>query len=168
MNTAVATTDYAALLQQRISEKIKSGFIEMVPDAMFDEMVTRAMDELVNGPTKKRFEKRSVYQGGGYVDKLVPIEGYNPLQDITTIPGMIYAELHARAKAAVIATFAKPEYSNTYNPDGLQDTIESGIAKIVTDNADVFMKSLVSGIIRSAMANTIGTLRENNGKLGIY
>ena len=168
MNTAVAITDYAALLQQRISEKIKSGFIEMIPDAMFDEMVTKAMDELVNGPTKNRFVKKSVYQGNGYKEVMVPIEGYNPLQDISTIPGMIYAELHSRAKAAVIATFAKPEYSNIYSQGGLQDTIESGIAKIVTENADTFMKSLVSGIIRSAMANTMGALRNDNGKLGIY
>ena len=122
MTTEVTTADYAALLQQRISDKIKSGFIEMMPDAMFDEMTTRAMDELINGPTKKRFEKKSVYQGNGYKEVVVPIEGYNPLQDASTIPGMIYAELHARAKAAVVETFAKPEYSNTYGPDAVSYT----------------------------------------------
>ena len=168
-NTTLSTdTDYTSILQKRLSDKIKSNFIELIPEEQFDEMVKNAMDELVNGPKNKRFENKSVWDGNRYVNRPEPIFGYNVLLDNSTIPGMIYAELHSKAKKAVIEIMARPEYSNAHSTEGFQDAIETGIAKVVTENPDVFMKSLISGIIRSAMANTLQALRSGNNGVGVY
>ena len=168
-NTAISTNnDYIAVLQKRLSDKIKASFIELIPEEQFDAMVNNAMDEIMNGPKKARFVMKSIYEGNRYVDKLVPIEGYNVLLDKETVPGMIYAELHDQAKQAVLKVMARPEYSNAFDNPEMQDKIEKGIAQVVTENPDVFMKSLISGIIRSAMNTTLNELRNNNQRIGIY
>jgi hypothetical protein len=43
---AVIVGDYNSILQQRLSEKIKSGFIELIPEEQFDKMIAAAMEDL--------------------------------------------------------------------------------------------------------------------------
>jgi hypothetical protein len=150
-NAIANTADYASVLQQRISDKIKANFIEMIPEEQFDTMMAKAMDALMNGSPVDRSRGH-----------------YNILLDINTVPGMIYADLHKRAKDAVVVVMARPEYSDTFGNQEMQNHIETGIAKVVTENADTFMKTLVAGIIRSAMQQTVSTLRNGNNGLSVY
>ena len=180
MNAIAKTDDYTSVLQKRLSDRIKANFIEMIPEEEFDKMLARAMDDLMNGPHNKRYVSKSIYvtkddprNNTGrdtYIDTVTPelAKDYNVMLDKNTIPGMIYADLFAKASKSVAAVLEKPEWSNAWSDQSLQNNVEAGVSKIITENADVFMKSLMAGIIRTAMNNTLGVLRNDANKMQVF
>ena len=115
-NSPAVVTDYQTLLQKKLSDKIKMGFIELIPEEQFDKMIVAAMDALTNGPRHKRFNNKSVWRNNGYVSEEVPIENnkYNVLEDPDTIPGMVYAELKKSATNAVLELTKTEEYQGRF------------------------------------------------------
>lgn len=177
---AVIVGDYNSILQQRLSEKIKSGFIELIPEEQFDKMIAAAMEDLQLGPRRHRYKREYVYMEkndprndmgyAGRVETEVEYidEKYNVLHDINTIPGMIYASLHKSATEAINQTLNTPEYQGIFKNDGSggKEIIDGALSKIIGDNVDLFVKKMFGGIISAAMHETLMVIRnsQQNGR----
>ena len=78
MNSTVAYSDKDPVMvavQAKLAEKIKLGFVELIPNEVFDKMTSTAIDEFINGPFEKRYVKRSEFisKGGKIRDDVTGI-----------------------------------------------------------------------------------------------
>lgn len=170
-NSPAVVTDYQTLLQKKLSDKIKMGFIELIPEEQFDKMIVAAMDALTNGPRHKRFNNKSVWRNNGYVSEEVPIENntYSVLADPDTIPGMVYAELKKSATNAVLELTKTEEYQGNWsvvNGMAIKGIVDGVFRDAIKDNASVFVEALIGNVIQTAMLNVFTTMRNNvqNGR----
>ena len=178
-STATAA-DLQNLLRERLQAKIKTSFVELIPEELFDGMVDAATDEFLKGPRSKRFQQghewlraedpRNTTGKDGYCTFEKPIidEKYNVYADTNTLPGMIYAELVARAREGLReALNADERFQQKWDP-ATQQMFLPIINQIVGDNAQAFMRALMGGILNSAMCNTINAIRSENQMPGGY
>jgi hypothetical protein len=132
------------VLKIKLADRIKTGFVDLLPAEAFDKMVEGALDEFLNGPRHKRFNKRRDWRAnggengkGGYVEYEEPIENnkYSPAEDSNTLPGMIYVELKLMAsemiKDSLNGDERFKELSNTRNAMGglILQSVETMVKK---------------------------------------
>lgn len=162
-----------AAVREKLSERLKTGFIELIPQEIFDKMTDMAIDEFVNGPRNKRFKMSSEYMDSndprnttgkyGYVTIEVPVADYSPISDPKTLPGMIYLELVERAKKSVSEALNSDErFQDKYNVD-LQQNITPILNDIIRDNAPVFMAGLVQQLVQHTLGHAINSMRNGSG-----
>ncbi len=179
-STALSSTDMKdpvlSAIREKLSERLKTGFIELIPQETFDKMTDLAIDEFVNGAQHKRFKKASGYLDKdhpnnntgvtGHVEYMVPIVDYSPVNDSSTLPGMIYLELVKLAKDSIADTLSKDERFNSKYDADLSMCIIPILNKIVSDNAPVFMQALMNNVVQYSVAQSINNLRSSQGMGG--
>ena len=167
------------VLKIKLADRIKTGFVDLLPAEAFDKMVEGALDEFLNGPRHKRFNKRRDWKStggengkGGYVELEEPIENnkYSPAEDSNTLPGMIHLELKQMAAGMIKESLSGDSrfmaLSNTQSMIG--DYILQSVETMVKDNANEFMMALVGRIVNNAFMATMNSLRSNNPGINIY
>ena len=176
--TGTTAADLQNLLRDRLQAKIKTSFIELIPEELFNGMLDAAMDEFLNGPRSKRFRADSVYMSAddernttgksGYVTIEKPFidDKYNVYADPNTLPGMIYLELVATAKANVKEIIGKdPRFTQQYDPNA-GDYITPIIEQIIGDNAAAFIQALMRNVVGYSIASAVQSIRNENGMGG--
>ena len=177
-STATAA-DLQNLLRDRLQAKIKTSFVELIPEELFNGMVDAATDEFLKGPRSKRFktehqylsasDERNTTGRSGYVTFETPYtdEKYNVYADPNTLPGMIYAQLVAIAKDNLKAMLANdPMFKEEWDANA-QQMVMPIVNQIVGDNALAFMRALMGNVVSSAMTGTMNAIRNDNG-MGVY
>ncbi len=177
--TGTTAADLQNLLRDRLQAKIKHSFVELIPEELFSGMLDAAMDEFLNGPRSKRFKQDSVYLSAddarnttgksGYVSIEVPFvdDKYNVFADPNTLPGMIYLELVALAKANVKEVINKdPRFTQQYDANS-GDYIMPIVNQIVGDNAVAFVQALMRNVVGYSIGAAINGIRNENG-MGSY
>jgi hypothetical protein len=130
-------------LQAKVSEKIKSSFLELIPEETFDSMVASAMHEFVNGTAwAKEKMQHKVWDPVQGIQIWAP---YNPTQDPDTLPGMIMGELKAEAKKRLIEIMSAPEYQNIWK--GSEQVAGKAISDIVANNSEQFVAALFGELV---------------------
>ena len=176
--TGTTAADLQNLLRDRLQARIKTSFVELIPEELFNGMLDAAMDEFLNGPRSKRFKSESVYMTkddarnttgtAGYVTIEKPFvdDKYNVYADPNTLPGMIYLELVAQAKANVKEVINKdPRFSQQFDPNS-GDYVMPIINQIVGDNAVAFIQALMRNVVGYSVAAAINGIRNENGMGG--
>jgi hypothetical protein len=176
--TGTTAADLQNLLRDRLQAKIKHSFVELIPEELFTGMLDAAMDEFLNGPRSKRFkqshqylpasDERNTTGKAGYVYFEEPFvdEKYNVFADANTLPGMIYLELVAQAKANVKQVISNdPRFTQQYDPN-TGDYITPIIEKVVGDNAVAFVQALMRNVVGYSVAASINNMRSDNGMGG--
>jgi hypothetical protein len=160
-------------IREKLASNMRTGFVELVPQEVFDKMTDLAIDEFVNGPRSKRFKANSLYLGPedprnttgkhGYVTVEVPIADYNPVADKTTLPGMIFEEISNKAKENIAETLKNmPEFNTKYDADVGRNIVPL-ITDIVANNAGAFMTAMMNGVIQHTFIEAINAMRNGNG-----
>lgn len=176
-NTGVFDDPVMASIREKLSSRLKVGFIELIPEEIFTKMTDLAIDDFVNGPRNKRFKIESIWMGSdnplnttgkaNYVKVETPTNDYNPVSDPTTLPGMIYLELVALAKVSISKTIKEdPRFKETYDQN-ISSTIIPILDEIVSNNTEAFVRSLMSNIVNFTMSSAINNLRNTQG-MGNY
>jgi hypothetical protein len=180
--TTISGNDSSALqnlLRDRLQEKIKSSFIELIPEQLFNGMLDAATDEFLHGPRSKRFKTETQYLGrddernttgqAGYASFEKPCidEKYNVYADTNTLPGMVYAEIVAMAKAKVTELVAGDERFQQHWDCNTGNTVVPIIDKIVGDNAQAFMRAMMSQVVGWSVSQAINQMRSGNN-MGSY
>ena len=164
-------------VREKLSVKLRTGFVELIPQEVFDNMTTMAIDEFVNGPRSKRFKQTSNYLNAddhrnttgkaGYVIFEHPIEGYNPVSDPSTLPGMIYLEIVKLAKENIAKAISEdPKFASNYDNE-VGNMVIPVIQDIVGNNTEAFVRSLMSNVVNYTMVNAVNALRSSQG-MGNY
>jgi hypothetical protein len=176
-STTISGNDSSALqnlLRDRLQEKIKSSFIELIPEQLFNGMLDAATDEFLNGPRSKRFKTDHQYLSAddarnptgksGYVsfEKPTVDEKYNVYADTNTLPGMVYAEIVAMAKAKITELVAGDERFQQHWDCNTSNTVVPIIDKIVGDNAQAFMRAMMSQVVGWSVSQAINQMRSGN------
>ena len=52
--TGASASDLQSLLRDRLQAKIKTSFVELIPEELFNAMLDSATDEFLHGPRSKR------------------------------------------------------------------------------------------------------------------
>jgi hypothetical protein len=175
MTTQADNLNLQELLRKKLSDQIKSGFVNLIPDEAFEKMIGAAMDDFMHGPRNKRFkmttewleedDPRNTLGRTGNVQVETPFVDptYDVMRDPNTLPGMIMAELHALAKADLIKTISQDPIFQQKYVDG--QYVTDALKGIVTDNPGPFMEALVGGIISRSMMNFMNEMRNSSGRL---
>ena len=177
--TGTTAADLQNLLRDRLQAKIKHSFVELIPEELFNGMLDAAMDEFLHGPRSKRFkttheylsanDERNTTGRSGYCTFETPYvdDKYNVYADPNTLPGMIYLELVASAKANVKEIISKdPRFVQQYDANS-GDYITPIIEKIIGDNATAFIQALMRNVVGYSIASAIQGIRNDNG-MGSY
>ena len=180
MSNVPTNLDLQNVLRDRLQEKIRASFVDLIPEEAFNSMVDAATEEFLKGPRRYRFktshewlpasDPRNTSGSSGYQTIEVPHtdEKYNVYADVNTLPGMIYAELVTKAREGLKEVIANdPRFQQTWDPSSGQMLLPI-INQIVGDNAQAFMRALMGGILSSAMCNTINAIRTENQMPGSY
>lgn len=169
-----ANTSLQAAIRDKLADKIKTGFVELIPQEAFNGLLDAAVDEFLRGPRKHRFrtqhqyllkdDARNTTGEPGYCTFEEPFTdpNYNVFADKNTLPGMIYLELVAIAQKAVPEGIAKDErFQQTWDAD-VQTMVVPILDKIVQDNAQAFMRAMIGGIVQHTMVESINNMRNGN------
>jgi hypothetical protein len=169
-----ANTSLQAAIRDKLADKIKTGFVELIPQEAFNGLLDAAVDEFLRGPRKHRFRTQHQYLSKddarnttgepGYCTFEEPFTdpNYNVFADKNTLPGMIYLELVAIAQKAVPEGIAKDErFQQTWDAD-VQTMVVPILDKIVQDNAQAFMRAMIGGIVQHTMVQSINNMRNGN------
>ena len=181
MSNVITTGGMSAVqeaLKEKLSERLKVGFIELIPQEAFDAMTDAAIDEFLHGPRSKRFKSESVYMSkddernttgqNGYVwvEKPFVDEKYNVFADPNTLPGMIYLELVAKVKENLKGIIdGDSRFSQQYDANS-GDYVMPIINQIVGDNAVAFIQALMRNVVGYSVAAAINGIRNENGMGG--
>lgn len=166
-----------AAIREKLSEKLKTGFVELIPKEVFDKMTDLAIDDFVNGSKSERLIREPVWMDAsnpnnptgksGHFDVFKPNPKYNVVMDKNTLPGMIYLEIVKLAKENISkAVNEDPQFKETYDQN-VGHMIAPVIAKIVEDNAAAFTRGLMANIVNFTMISAVNGLRNSNG-MGNY
>ena len=181
-STAILGGDSSALqtlLRDRLQEKIKTSFVDLIPEELFNGMLDAATDEFLNGPRSKRFktdhqylsaeDARNTTGKSGYVtfEKPCVDDKYNVYSDTNTLPGMVYAEIVAMAKAKVTDLVTNDERFQQHWDVNTGNTVVPIIDKIVGDNAQAFMRAMMSQVVGWSVSQAINQMRNGNN-MGSY
>lgn len=163
------------IMRVKLSERIKSGFMDLIPEETFNQMIDAAVDDFINGPRHKRFRSESVYVTGDdyrnttgkacyiMVETAIPKNEYNRVRDNSTLPGMIYEEIVKMAKDAIgKAVSEDSRLQQVYNND-IGAMVTPVIEQIITDNAAAFMRGLVNNIVQYTVGSSVNQMRQGNG-----
>jgi hypothetical protein len=169
-----ANTSLQAAIRDKLADKIKTGFVELIPQEAFNGLLDAAVDEFLRGPRKHRSRTQHQYLSKddarnttgepGYCTFEEPFTdpNYNVFADKNTLPGMIYLELVAIAQKAVPEGIAKDErFQQTWDAD-VQTMVVPILDKIVQDNAQAFMRAMIGGIVQHTMVQSINNMRNGN------
>ena len=127
--------------KQRISENLRSQFMELIPSEMLDQLTASALDEFLNGSPNKRHNR-----------------DYNPSNDPDTLKGMIMTELKSHGREQILEVLQRPEWKGVWNPD-TSGMVSTAVSEIITANADVFVQSLFKTIISNAMQGVMYNMK---------
>lgn len=127
--------------KQRISENLKSQFMELLPPELLDELTKAAWDEFINGSPQKRHNR-----------------DYNPFNDTDTLKGMIMMQLRDQTKDKIKEVFSKPEWQSRWDSNSGSCVIEA-VDEIVGKNADAFVQALFKQVVGGFMQNAINNFR---------
>ena len=176
--STTTASDLQNLLRDRLQAKIKTSFVELIPEELFNGMLDAAMDEFLNGPRSKRFRSESVYitkddprnttGSAGYVtiEKPCVDEKYNVYADTNTLPGMVYAQLVVMAKDNLKTMLANdPRFKEEWDVNA-QQIVMPIVNQIIGDNALAFMRALMGSVVSAAMMSTVNAIRNDNGMGG--
>ena len=175
-----ANTSLQAAIRDKLADKIKTGFVELIPQETFNGMLDAAVDEFLHGPRKHRFRTQHQYLSAsdarnttgqsGYCTFEEPFSNpsYNVFADKNTLPGMIYLELVGIAQKAVPESLAKDErFQQTWDSD-VQAMVVPILNQIVQDNAQAFMRAMIGNIVNFTLAETINQMRAGNNMNSYY
>ena len=159
------------ILRERLQDKIKASFIELIPEELFNGMLDSAVDEFLHGPRRHRFRSRHEWLPAddvrnttgksGYCSFEEPFvdEKYNVYADPNTLPGMVYAELVGTAKSRV-AEAVKAHPGLQQQPDAdTGNLIVPIVSQIVGDNAAAFMRALMTGVVSWTVSQAVNNMR---------
>lgn len=168
-NMSTGNVSLHEMLQKRISERIRSNFVELLPQEAFDKMVDVAMDEFIHGPRAKRFFHEATYPDG-FNNPPVMVEKprapdrdgklYNPVDDPDTLPGMIMAELRKTGREKLATIMQGPEFQVIWN--GSEDVASETVKQMIGANAQMFVQAMFSGIVGRAVMEMGNNIR--NGR----
>lgn len=164
-------------IREKLSAKLKTGFVELIPKEVFDKMTDLAIDEFVHGSKLKRYVRVSEWMDitnpnnptgkSGHIDVFKPDPKYNVVMDGNTLPGMIYLEIVKLAKENISKTINEdPQFKETYDQN-VGHMIAPVISKIVEDNAAAFTRGLMTNIVNYTMMSAVNSMRQSNG-MGNY
>ena len=170
-NEVVSDDPVMVAIREKLSQKVKTGFLELIPQEMFDNMADLAIDEFINGPRSKRFNKvrtflqvddeRNKTGSAGYFIIEEPVKDYNAVSDSSTLPGIIYLEIVKMAKENITKIFKEdPRFIAKYDSE-VGDNIVPIINEIVGNNTEAFIRSLMTNIVNFTMVQAINQLRNS-------
>lgn len=179
MSDIATQTNIQEVFRQRLQETIQENFIKLIPEEMFKQMLDKATDEFIHGPRNKRYNTSNVWMSAsdprnptgvdGHVSFETPIKDctYNPHNDPSTLPGMIFLELQQLARKQVSELVATdPQFAvseEKVNGSTYSSMVVNCMKDVVKDNAAVFMQSLIQRIIMQASFEIINNLRNQSG-----
>jgi hypothetical protein len=119
-------------LKDRISDRIKNSFVELVPEDAWKALVQAELDKFF----KPQFVKH----------------GYNDVkEEPSELSKIISAEIRERLMKAVEIELDKPEYQDKWN-SGLQKNVGGDFANAVCKElTNELVSSLFNGIVQSAV-----------------
>lgn len=101
MSTEVSLVNAQVTLKDRITEKLRTDFINLLSNEELGAIYDTAMDEFLHGPRSKRFKKIPEWTPNGYKDQEVPIEDFDVFKCEGTLPNMILKEITLLANATL-------------------------------------------------------------------
>ena len=164
-------------VREKLSERLKTGFIELIPQEAFNTMTDLAIDEFVNGPKNERFiidrvylsvdDERNTTGSAGYVQIKKPNDKYNPVSDSKTLPGMIYLELVKLAKENISKAVNEDKRFTSMYDVNVGNQVVPILNTIVKDNAAAFMQALMNNVVHFTLNSAINSLR-NSQNMSTY
>lgn len=152
-------------LQEKISDRIRSSFIDMIPQEEFDKMVAAALDEFINGPEAKRFDWK--YPPGKYDGPRIKVPKsydlgqapYNPINDPSTFSGMIMQELKEQGKKTLLDILSKEPFMGIWSNRGQEaSTI---VKQAIGENVNIFVEKLFGNLVQNAMMQMQQAIQNN-------
>lgn len=144
--------DLQKSIQDKISEKIRSSFVDLIPQETFDKLVSTALDEFINGPRHKRFKTVSDWSG----KKETVDENYNVLNDPNTLGGMIMEALYKQGKEHLVNYLQSEAFKTTWS-NGEYNACQL-VKDAIGENSQAFVTALFSNLIQQAFMTTVNNM----------
>jgi len=135
MNEVATVQEAASTLKDKIAEKIRAQFVELIPDDTWSQMVEAEIKWFTTG-------KEHYHNSRQYV---------SPLQDD------IRKALHVLAKDAIEKALSDAKWLGQYGPNG-EALASEAVTKLVTENAT----TIVAQVFGSAVQGAVQNMRNSN------
>ena len=128
-----------ATFTDKIRDRIKSAFVDLIPDDQWNEMVKQEIDGFVNG----RLHTSGYHRGE---------------RDYPGLKAAIHEALTKAAKERIAAVIASEEWGG--GTDARAKTINDGVARLISENASAILMNVLGNTFASVVQGMTWQLKQ--------